>query len=247
MQMTFSFKSTRDLILPIQYNHILQGFIYNSIDPDLAQFLHNQGFLVDNRAFRLFVFSRLLGDFVIDKPDQKIHFGHDFRLLVASPLEIFCRSLCSSMLSTKSLVLGGTLIDNLEVNITEPKAEGDCMVVYSRSPITAYSTLLRPDGRKYTCYFQPGENEFNELVSANLKKKYEAIFQRTPPEGNVRVLPVSQHKFNIINYKDTIIKGSSGKFKLTGPVELLQMALDAGLGSKNAQGFGFVELSSRRQ
>jgi len=46
----------------------------------------------------------------------------------------------------------------------------------------------------------------------------------------------------LINYKNTIIKGYSGKMVVTGPIELLQMAVDAGLGSKNGQGFGCVEL-----
>ena len=37
------------------------------------------------------------------------------------------------------------------------------MEVRTYRPIVTYSTLLRPDGRKYTCYFQPGESDFQAL------------------------------------------------------------------------------------
>jgi CRISPR-associated endoribonuclease Cas6 len=38
------------------------------------------------------------------------------------------------------------------------------------------------------------------------------------------------------------VKGWSGFFELTGHPEFLSFALDAGLGSRNAQGFGMVEV-----
>ena len=53
----------------------------------------------------------------------------------------------------------------------------------SLSPIVAYSTLLRPDGRKYTCYFQPGEAEFSRLVAQNLERKYFVVHGREPRAG----------------------------------------------------------------
>ncbi len=49
-------------------------------------------------------------------------------------------------------------------------------------------------------------------------------------------------RMKIINYKDTIIKGYTGKLRLSGPKELLQLAVDGGIGSKNSQGFGCVEV-----
>ncbi|KUK58056.1 MAG: CRISPR-associated protein, Cas6 family, partial [Synergistales bacterium 53_16] len=40
------------------------------------------------------------------------------------------------------------------------------------------------------------------------------------------------------------IKGWWGIFRLKGPVELLRIGLDAGLGAKNSAGWGCVELMS---
>ncbi len=46
----------------------------------------------------------------------------------------------------------------------------------------------------------------------------------------------------LVNYKNTVIKGYTGKIELTGPRELLQMAVDAGVGSENGRGVRCVEV-----
>ena len=109
-------------------------------------------------------------------------------------------------------------------------------------PIVAYSTFLRLDGRKYTCYFQPGEADYNMLIWNNLKNKYKAFYNEEPPNENFQIKCLHQPKMSVMNYKQTIIKGYSGEFLLSGPVPLLQIAVDSGLGSKNSQGFGCVKL-----
>ena len=247
MYVNLSFKSEDDFVLPIHYNHILQGFIYSAIDPALAAMLHDQGFMVNNRSFKLFVYSRLFGEYKIDSEKQQINFGNVCRFSLASPIEAFCISICHTLLvGRRHHILGGTRIDEVEVEVGEPFEVGESTMVYTKSPIVAYSTLLRPSGAKYTCYFQPGEEDFNRIITENLQKKYVAVYGKQFPEGEVTLQPLQQPRLNIVSYKGTVIKGYSGKFRLSGPKELLQLALDAGLGSKNAQGFGFIQLMVRR-
>jgi CRISPR-associated endoribonuclease Cas6 len=45
---------------------------------------------------------------------------------------------------------------------------------YTLSPITVYSTLYTAEGKKKTYYFSPYEQEFSQLVSINLARKYRA-------------------------------------------------------------------------
>jgi CRISPR/Cas system endoribonuclease Cas6 (RAMP superfamily) len=41
MRISVVFNSDREIVLPVQYNHILQGFMYkNQLDRDYSQFLH---------------------------------------------------------------------------------------------------------------------------------------------------------------------------------------------------------------
>lgn len=45
MQIKIGFTSNESIMLPVHYNHIIQAFIYNNIDKDLAQFLHDKGYI----------------------------------------------------------------------------------------------------------------------------------------------------------------------------------------------------------
>ncbi|MDN5332516.1 MAG: CRISPR-associated endoribonuclease Cas6 [Tepidanaerobacteraceae bacterium] len=49
-------------------------------------------------------------------------------------------------------------------------------------------------------------------------------------------------KYCKVIYKDVIIKGWMGVYILKGDPVLLKIAYDAGLGSKNSQGFGCFEI-----
>lgn len=242
MQLSFKLEASEPFSLPLQYNHLVQGFIYEAIDPELSTFLHGEGYIVDGRPFRMFVFSRLLGNFRIDSKAQIITFGPQVTLWIASPLENFCLSMIRNIVRRRDLHLGNHVLRGLTFSSLTPNVSSGSIVVFTRSPITVYSTLLRPDGRKYTVYFQPGDPDYDRLITENLLRKYSALNHRAPPEGQVSVRALSRIKRNIVIYKGFIIKGYSGKLRLEGPPELLQMALDAGLGAKSSQGFGFVQM-----
>lgn len=231
------------LELPLSYNYILQAAIYSSIEPELAAFLHKKGFEGGGRNFKLFSFSRLSGQFQIDKNLNKIRFTNTVHLVVSSPLDQFCQSIATNMLSRRHIRLGNCSVDVEKMTVQQFKASNQKVVLKTLSPIVVYSTLMKPDGRKYTCYFQPGEPDYDSLIENNLRKKYQAFYSKEAPEGEVHVRKLGQMRQNVVNYKDTVIKGYSGKVIVTGPEELLQMAVDAGIGSKNSQGFGCVEVS----
>lgn len=229
-----------DIVLPLHYNHIVQGFIYNMIDRELAEFLHGTGY-GSQRKFKMFCFSNIIGKPVIDKDNDNIIFKPPVKLEVSSPDERFCESFANTILK-KEAKLGKNVLEIESIEINRQDILDNKAVFRTLSPITAYSTLLRPDQRKYTCFFQPGEDDFNRIAEENLRKKYNAFTGLKPPDGKMVFKPLSQPRLHIINYKGFIIKGYTCKLSVEGPRELLQMAVDAGLGSKNSQGFGCVRL-----
>lgn len=228
--------------LPIHYNHIVQGAVYHSIDKELAAFLHNQGFLIDNRNFKMFAFSRLYGRFNINRARKTITFTGVVRLIVSSPLDEFCRSIVNTLLERGNMRFGHRYLEVQEVQVLQQEVTGDNVVVKALSPVAVYSTMLRPDGRKYTCYFQPGEPDYEKLLAENLSKKHRIVRNHTIPAGDIKIKAIGEQKLGIVKYKDFVIKGYSGKLRLRGPQKLLQTAVDSGLGSKNSQGFGCVEV-----
>jgi len=221
---------------------MVQGLIYDSLKGEVADFLHEKGFKREKRSFKMFAFSRLLGNYNIDKTKGIIVFGDEISLIVSSPYDEFCNSLASNMLLKKNLRLGENTLEVVKFIMERDIVSENRINIKTLSPIVAYSTLLRPDGRKYTCYFEPGEKDFCRLIENNLRKKYEAFYKKEAPDGEFEIRQLHKPKMSVMSYKQTVIKGYSGRFELSGSIQMLQMAVDAGLGSKNSQGFGCIRL-----
>jgi CRISPR-associated endoribonuclease Cas6 len=243
IHVNITFKTKNDFIsLPISYNHLVQASIYNSISDELAEFLHTTGYCVEKRKFKLFSFSRLNGPFQINKDKKEICFFENIGLTISSLVDEFCESLVNTLLTKGEVQIGSNVLEVESINVKKVKVDQPEIRVKTLSPIVVYSTLLRPDGRKYTCYFQPGDPDFELLVDSNLKKKYYALHSREFSDGSLKVKPLGRCKLSIVDYKDTVIKGYSGRFALSGPKDLLQIAIDGALGSKNSQGFGCIDI-----
>ena len=171
-------------------------------------------------------------------------FEDKIQLVITSPVEEFCQSLANGLLMKGVLYFGQQPVEVKEVQVEQPCVSSELINLKTLSPIVAYSTLFRPDGRKYTCYFQPGDPDYNTIIEGNLRKKFQACYGCEAPKGEISIKKRGEMHQNIVIYKGTIIKGYSGRVQLTGPKELLQMAVDAGLGSKNSQGFGCIEMEN---
>lgn len=232
--------------VPIHYNYLIQSAIYAALPEETAARLHDGGFNNSGRNFKMFTFSRLLGRFNLDRDAGTIAFPETATLVVTSPDVKFFLALVNNLLSRNRLRLGQSIFRVEEVRFDEQFADGDVLAVRTLSPVVAYSTLLRPEGGRYTCYYQPGEREFDKLISANLAKKYQAFHNLQAPEGEVRVRPLNRPRLHVTTYKGTVVKGYTCPLQLSGPKELLQTALDAGLGGKGSMGYGCVEKAGRK-
>ena len=60
MQLYVHIELDEPLVLPINYNHIIQAVIYRtlSVMPDYTDFLHNRGYSSGHRQYKMFQFSR---------------------------------------------------------------------------------------------------------------------------------------------------------------------------------------------
>lgn len=239
MQISISFISDKDIVLPIHYSNIVQAFIYNNIDEKLSEFLHDKGYAANGRTFKMFSYSRVIGDCHAEA--NRFNFGKKVELIISSPLDNFCKSVANNMLQSNNLYMGQNSIRTEQIQINNQTVNMDEIAISTLSPIVVYSTFIRPDNSKYTCYFMPKEPDFNRLIKDNLIRKYYALRKETI-ESEIEVIPVGPVKQNITYYKKTIVKGASGRFIIKGKKELLQIGVDAGFGSKNSQGFGCVKI-----
>lgn len=244
MQIKLTLSSSQSYIqLPIHYNGLIQAGIYHTLDPSFAHFLHNHAYQIDNRKFPLFSFSQLYGKYEINKEVGHIRFFGPVTLNITSPVKEFVDGM-SKLFLQNGFRIGNQIlsVDGIEMKVNEVK--GDSIVVKTLSPIVTYSTLYHADGRKYTLYHHPKDKEFSQIATNNLLRKARILYGEEVEFGEFQIQPIgNQFKQSIVFFKNTVIKGYSGRFKLIGDTRLLKTALDAALGSKNALGFGMIEYS----
>ncbi|HBI02874.1 MAG TPA: CRISPR-associated endoribonuclease Cas6 [Paenibacillaceae bacterium] len=242
MQIKLTLTSTQSYIqLPIHYNGLIQAGIYHTLDPSFAEFLHDHAYQIDNRRFPLFSFSRLYGKYEINKEVGHIRFFGPVTLKITSPVKEFIDGMGKLFLQNGFRIGNQILnVDGMEMKV--PEVKGESTVVKTLSPIVTYSTLYHADWKKYTLYHHPKDKDFSQIVMNNLLRKARILFGEEVEFGNFQIQPIGDYfKQSIVVFKNTVIKGYSGKFKLIGDTRLLKTALDAALGSKNALGFGMVD------
>ncbi|WP_236777948.1 CRISPR-associated endoribonuclease Cas6 [Anoxybacter fermentans] len=243
--MIFEFVSENKLVLPIHYNHILQGLIYHSFsDRTLADFLHNNGYQLNKRKFKLFSFSRLMGDFIIDNQNKQIIFESPVKFVVTSVKPVIIQDITSNIIKNNYVRIGKEHLFLKEVKFESFNVESNKMYIKMLSPVVTYKTY-EANGSKKTHYYSPWEPEFEEQIKNNLLKKYELVEGKKPDNLEFSIKPLFKKetaKPNIILYRDFVIKGWSGIFELSGDLKLLKIAYDIGIGAKNSLGFGCFEI-----
>lgn len=236
------------LTLPIHYNHLVQAMIYQSLDQALAQWLHEEGFQCGKRRFKLFTFSRLLSRHRrLDLKEGTISFTGPLFLKVGAMETEILESLAVHLVRFGEVKLNGQLCRFTSVEVEMPVQASGPVLVRALSPITTYSTLFDAAGKKKTYYYNPWEREFSQKILENLQRKARAYYgegKELPSLDGAYIRPVNVSKRNeaIINFKGLWIKGWTGLYELNLPEPYFTLAYNAGLGSKNSQGFGMVEV-----
>ncbi|NLY18305.1 MAG: CRISPR-associated endoribonuclease Cas6 [Clostridiaceae bacterium] len=238
MRLKLLFNCKEDIILTVDYNYHIQSFIYKNISNDMADFLHQKGYCYNERNFKLFTYSKLFGKCTFDKDNKTFCFKPPVTLYISSPVDNFIVSFANHILTNNDIYISKNRLEVESIEMERDKPEKE-IYVKTLSPIVVYSTLFDAAGGKYTCYFMPGEAKFKSLIQENLRKKTIA-FGLDPQDGILNIEPIGRIEQKIITYKGFIIKGSEGKFKLKANENLINMALNSGLGSKNSQGFGCI-------
>jgi CRISPR-associated endoribonuclease Cas6 len=245
MRVTLEFTGDKNLYLPLQYNHIVQGFIYNQMtDSDFSEFLHDEGFKYGERRFKLFTFSRLEGEFRIIKRENKIVIKPPFRLTISSPIDEFIFDISKNMFRKDFCSFDNQRFQLNSLNIANPPIFKDKTRIKFLSPVVMYTTI-EEKGLKYTYYYSPWDEKFSALLLNNLLKKYELIYGEKPKNPYFKLHPLwdEDNRYRkIMKYKNSVVKGWMGIYDVECSPDLLETAYYTGLGSKNPQGFGCFEI-----
>ena len=236
--------------LPINYNYFLTGVIYQFLresDPEYAQFLHQDGYELENRHFKLFTFSQLMAKRREIRGDQ-IHFRSPLTWYVSSSQEPFLQNFAAALMQTGILQVERQRLRVRDVEVLRQPHFERQMTFRCLSPITMSTVRERAD-KLVTHYCLPDDPQFSELVRQNLIRKYVAVHQQPPGEKSFAMTfdqeYIDKRKGRVtrlVDYKGIKIRGVVSPFHVIGAPALIRVGYECGFGDKNSAGFGMVEI-----
>ena len=238
------------LTIPINYNHWLSATIYHFLaraDGEYAAFLHNDGYIVEKKHFKLFTFSQLMArQRRID--NQHIHFGSTLLWYVSSPVERFLSHFANTLLTEGRLFVGPHRLQIQDVRVPRvphftPEMHFRCL-----SPIVM-STSREQNGKLQCHYCLPDEAALPELIRMNLIRKHVAFYGKPPHNDSLTFHFDADYLHRkhgrvtrLVNYKGIKIRGILCPLSVVGSPALIRVGYECGFGDKNSAGFGMVEV-----
>ena len=247
MHITFSFTSseTSCIRLPSANLHLFQSMLYSLLPADLAAKIHDEGFDSDGRKMKLFAMSWPSSSARPQFGENTIIFPLPVKLTVSTPMNELVTGFTVGAMSNDDIRIGNNHLTCCGVEKKEYQATSNIITIRTLAPITCYESTER-NGRSYTKYFSPDNEEFRKGIHANLLRKFRLLNpEKDIPSEQFTITPIGQVKERVSMFEKGglfPVKGWWGKFRLEGSREILQTAIDCGLGSKNSSGWGCITL-----
>jgi CRISPR-associated endoribonuclease Cas6 len=242
-------------MLPMDYQYYIGAWIYKvigSANHEFASFLHSEGYRDGNKQFKLFNYSPL--DFgrpklwkersLFELLTDKVFLNVSFSLNEAAENFII------GLFNNQEVYMGNQFngIDFLvtQVERLADRAIQNTMIYRAASPVVV-SYLAETE--KYARYLAPDDDHYSELLRQHLAQKYSTIPSAKPIRGDYefgfKLLNTPKSKLATIKPdtpQQSKVRGYVYDFEMTAPPEIHNLILNAGLGEKNATGFGWVEI-----
>ena len=236
MQLLIELQKIDQFSLPISYNYLLQSMIYDLLKnkENLSSQLHERGYQIEDKHFKLFTFSLLRGQYKIH--GKRIEFLDKVLFEIRTVDKTILLSIVESLLNLDTLRIGQNLVKILNVKIGHKKLTENSYKIRMISPLVVRSTDAET---KKTLYYYPFDTEFKSRIMENFERKYQAYYHKVPT-GRFDIEPINfslKNKF-VTKYKDYLIAGWKGEFEIRGDAEVLDFLYQVGLGEKNSMGFG---------
>jgi CRISPR-associated endoribonuclease Cas6 len=236
-----------EMLLDHQYQiaSLIYATLY-SASPQFASKLHDRGFQSNGRTFKLFTFSQLQTSKSKVVGEKLILQDPRAELSVTSPSTEFIDCLLAGLAAERTFQVGNASFELLETLIVPPPRFQRRMKFRALSPITE-SFQLENEQKTYLSL----EDDWSEIMSRNLSRKYEALYQRSPDEATLvwrwdhsyvkKAEKRGQRLSKLKNINAIKVRGWLVPFWVEGSQELIELGYEAGFGEGNAMGFGMAE------
>lgn len=198
-----------------------------------------------HQGFKFYTFSNLvIEDWIPAKGGLDFTKAHFF---ISSPDTEFIRSFTEGLLLEPEFFLGAgekeMKVDFIieRVEILPPPVFSDSVVFRTLSPVYV-KTQRKKDGRLVEVDLYPKDSKFYENLHTNLVERYEEFYGHGVEHDHFEVLDVSDVKPKRVSIGNSFRRCSLMKMTVEASPELIGFAYDAGVGEKNAMGFGCVDV-----
>jgi len=248
VRLVFTLNGPPGLRVPINYNAWLVSAIYHWLSlssQDYADFLHNEGYRLAKRVYKLFCFSQLQIKKRRVDGDWLYLDSNSFSWCLSSAKGEFIGHLVAGLEKSPELTIAGVRAAAHRVErVPEPALKTPVRFV-CLCPITASIWDCHSD-RNPTRYLEPGE-KFVEAIRVNLTRKFQLLYGRRATDDRLSIdfdADYTARKKTItklVDFKGIKVRGVFCPFTAGGGEELIRVGYECGFGEKNSIGFGMVE------
>lgn len=236
MRAKISIRKTTPEPMHYDYQYWLASMLLNRLNnakEELADFLHA------NEGYRYYTFSNIIIEEKKRTTKKGIRFerGH-FYITALDP--DFIEGFVKGLLQEPNFNLGKSEFLVEEVYILERKQIPEICTMKTLSPVYVKTKRLTKDGELMEWDLHPKNGKFHENIHKNLVSRYKERYGKKPKEDHFEIIEILQQKERRYKIKGSYRRCTEMKFKVQGSRELLNLAYNAGLGEKNAMGFGCV-------
>jgi CRISPR-associated endoribonuclease Cas6 len=236
-------------VLPLNYNHAVASLIYDTLgqaSTDFAARLHDEGFSIDGRRFKLFTFSRLTTGRGRVQGDRLLLVDATIILQISSPVAEFVEHFVTGLFQSESFNIAGARFTLQQAETLPAPIFTERMSFRSLSPVTE-SVRDEQGGVR----FLSPEDDWSEIMRRNLLRKYQALHNHAPSDDRLRwswdqdylmeAARRGRRASVLVDIRGIKVRGWLAPFTVEGSTELIEIGYEAGFGSRNSMGFGMGE------
>lgn len=240
----------KDSVLNYDYYYELMKRIYEAIeleDRSRALSLHNKGYEVDNKRFKLFNYNLFCEGAIYSSKGIEIKKDNTIKLIISGYSEVINSILKGFIIKQKFI------LDNIEFKVIDieddSKIKLNNISLYKvRTPVVA-SIYNKSDNKQV--YLNPMQEEFYRSLYNNLMRKYKLIYKKDY-KGELyfdieNILSIKKKYIINIKNKGFVIGYSDFEIFVQANKDMQDVIYYCGLGEKNSIGMGLVTyIMSRR-
>lgn len=236
-------------LLPLNYNHAVASLIYDTLghaSTDFATRLHDEGFSINGRRFKLFTFSRLTTQRSRVQGDRLLLVDAAVTLRISSPVAEFIEHFVTGLFQSESFNIAGARFTLQQAETLPVPVFTQRMSLRALSPVTE-SVRDEQGGVR----FLSPEDDWSEIMQRNLLRKYQALHGHAPSDDRFHwtwdqdyldeAARRGRRASVLTDIRGIKVRGWLAPFTVEGSPKLIEIGYEAGFGARNSMGFGMGE------